>query len=254
MDPITIGLLAVGAVKAISGAVQKSRANKELKKDMPKYTRPSEYGKLLSIYEQQAGLGQLPGQEGIEADLSARTARGTRAISKYADSPVAAAALTAGLYGQEQQAIRDLGVQFADFKNKNMVALARAYEVGASYSDKEFSYNKFYPDQVRRNQAAQKWNAGQQNLWGGIDMMAGAGVDAFGAGGFGGGQAGGQAGAGLAIPGISPAAVGSASPNDIYGYYNPAMASQFMPALGTRVPTPALGSDWGSMGSWTPTK
>lgn len=254
MDPITIGLLAVGAVKAISGAVQKSRANKELKKDMPKYVRPAEYGKLLSIYEQQAGLGQLPGQEGIEADLSARTARGTRAISKYADSPVAAAALTAGLYNQESQAIRDLGIQFADFKNKNMMALARAYEVGANYSDKEWGHNVFYPDQVRRNQAAQKWNAGQQNLWGGIDMMAGAGVDAFGAGGFGGKApvATPAAAGGPPLPG--PAVVGSASPNDIYGYYNPAMANQFMPALGTRVPSPALGSDWGIMGSWTPTK
>ena len=38
---------------------------------------PEEYNKLLSIYQTQAGMGELPGQAGYEAALSTRTARGT---------------------------------------------------------------------------------------------------------------------------------------------------------------------------------
>ena len=148
--------------------------------NMPKYTRPEEYNKLLSVYQQQAGMGQLPGQEGYEAALSTRTARGARSAAKYADSPVAAVATTMGLYGQEQQAIRDLGLQFADYKTQAQRNLAGAYQVGMQEAGKEFSYNQWYPSQVRLNMGQQRMSAGQQNLWGGIDQMAGAAVDAWG--------------------------------------------------------------------------
>ena len=251
MDPISISLLVaaaakgvVGLGKTIIGGVQKRRAQKELDKETPRYSRPEEYEKLLGIFQQQAGLSELPGQAGIEAKLSSTTARGNRAIGKFSDNPVAAVAATAGLYGKEQGAIRDLGIQFAEFRNRAQNQLAGAYRMGADYSDKEFSYNEFFPDQMRRNMAAGKWNAGQQNLWGGIDMMAGAGVDALtaGIGGQAGGQDGGQA--------MSPAAVGSPSPTDAYGYYNPKLAGQFVPAFGTRTPTSRPGDDWGKWGSW----
>ena len=148
--------------------------------NMPKYIRPEEYGKLLSIYQQQAGMGELPGQAGYEAALSTRTARGTRAISKYSDSPVAAVAASMGLYGQEQQAIRDLGLQFADYKTQAQRSLAGAYQVGMQEAGKEFSYNQWYPSQVKLNMAQQRMNAGQQNLWGGLDQVGGAAIDYFG--------------------------------------------------------------------------
>jgi len=176
---VTAGL---GLAKSIIGGVQQRRASKDLEKEFPKYTRPEEYNKLLSIYQQQAGMGQLPGQDRYEAALSTRTARGVRAAGKMADSSVASVQAAMGLYGQEQQAVRDLGLSYADYQQQAQRNLAGAYQQGAEYSDKEFSYNQWYPDQVRRNMAAQKWNAGNQNLWGGIDMMAGAGVDAVSAG------------------------------------------------------------------------
>ena len=254
MDPLTLSLIAaggkalIGGIKSIAGGIQKRRAQRELDKEMPKYSRPAEYDKLLSIFQQQAGLGQLPGQDQIEAKLSSTTARGTRAISKYADSPIAAVAATAGLYGREQGAIRDLGIQFAEFRNRAQNQLAGAYKMGADYSDKEWSYNEFYPDQVRRNMASQKWNAGQQNLWGGIDMVAGAGMDALTAG------MNAQQGNPQQTPSAttSPAAVGSPSPTSAYEYYNPKMAGQFIPAFGTQPPAPRPGGDWGGWGSWTP--
>jgi hypothetical protein len=177
---ITAGL---GLAKTIIGGIQAIGGRRDMKKqlaNMPKYTRPEEYNKLLSIYQQQAGMGQLPGQEGYEAALSTRTARGSRAAAKYADSPVAAVAATMGLYGQEQQAIRDLGLQFADYKTQAQRNLAGAYQVGMQEAGKEFSYNQWYPSQVKLNMAQQRMNAGQQNLWGGLDTMGAAAVDAWG--------------------------------------------------------------------------
>lgn len=253
LDPISIALLAakgaIGLGKAIAGGIQKRRARKELEADFPKYSRPEEYEKILGIYQQQAGLSQLPGQDQIEAKLSSNTARGARAIGKYADNPVAAVAATAGLYSKEQGAIRDLGIQFAEFKNRAQGQLAGAYKMGAEYSDKEWSTNVFYPDQVRRNLAAGRFNAGQQNLWGGIDMMAGAGVDALTAG-LGGKMGGGATPSAAGDAGV--AAVGSPAPTSAYDYYNPNLAGQFVPAFGTSIPTSRPGDEWGKWGSWTP--
>jgi hypothetical protein len=255
MDPLTIALIAaggkalIGGIKSIAGGIQKRRAQRELDKETPKYSRPEEYEKILSIYQQQAGLGQLPGQDQIEAKLSSTTARGTRAISKYADNPVAAVAATAGLYGKEQGAIRDLGIQFAEFKNRAQDRLAGAYKMGAEYSDKEWSTNVFYPDQVRRNLAAGRFNAGQQSLWGGIDMMAGAGVDALTAG-LSGKMGGGATPSAAGDAGV--AAVGSPAPTSAYDYYNPNLAGTFVPAFGTSIPTSRPGDEWGQWGSWIP--
>ena len=259
MDPLSIALLAaggkalIGGIKSIAGGIQKRKAQRELDKETPKYSRPAEYDKLLSIFQQQAGLGQLPGQDQIEAKLSANTARGARAISKYASSPVAAVASVSGLYGREQGAIRDLGIQFAEFRNRAQGQLANAYKIGADYSDKEFSYNQWYPDQMRRNMAAQKWNAGRQNLWGGIDMMAGAGVDALTAGlgaktGTGGAPVDGsnesawmQGTANAASIPMNPGSAVSPATVQDFSIFNPAYAAQFMPNLGTPVPDKPYG-------------
>ena len=57
MDPITIALLVAaggkgvtGLAKGITGAVQKSKANKELEKEFPKYSRPEEFDKMLGLH------------------------------------------------------------------------------------------------------------------------------------------------------------------------------------------------------------
>jgi hypothetical protein len=187
MDPITIAMLvaagikgAAGLGKAIAGGVQANRARKELAKEFPKYSRPEEYDKLLSLYQREAGRGELPGQDRYEARISESTSRGVRSAAKYADSPVAAVAASSQLYGQQQSAIRDLGLQYAAFLQRAQQNLAGAYQMGAQYSDKEWWQNVGYPDQVKRNMAAQRLGAGQQNLWGGIDMFGAAAIDAAG--------------------------------------------------------------------------
>jgi len=169
----------LGLTKLITGAVQSSRAKKDLAREFPKYSRPEEYNKILSLYQREAGRGELPGQDRYEARISESTSRGVRSAAKYADSPVAAVAASSQLYGQQQSAIRDLGLQYAAFQQRAQQNLAGAYQMGAQYSDKEWWQNVGYPDQVRRNMAAQRFNAGQQNLWGGLDQLGAAGINYF---------------------------------------------------------------------------
>lgn len=202
MDPITIAMLVaagvkglVGIGKSVAGGIQANRAKRDLAKAFPKYSRPEEYNKLLSLYQREASRGELPGQDRYEAKISEGTARGVRSAAKYADSPVAAVAASSQLYGQQQSAIRDLGLQYAAFQQQATRNLAGAYQLGGQYSDKEWWQNVGYPDQVRRNMAAQRFNAGQQNLWGGIDMFGGAVTDAIGA--YAVGQEGANGGGGL---------------------------------------------------------
>ena len=180
MDPISLAIMGgLGLTKLITGAVQTARAKKDLAKEFPRYSRPEEYNKLLSLYQREAGRGELPGQDRYEAKISESTSRGVRSAAKYADSPVAAVAASSQLYGQQQSAIRDLGLQYAAFQQRAQQNLAGAYQMGAQYSDKEWWQNVGYPDQVRRNMAAQRFNAGQQNLWGGLDQLGAAGINYF---------------------------------------------------------------------------
>jgi hypothetical protein len=178
MEPISLAIMAaLGLGKAVVGGVQTAKARKELNKNFPKYSRPEEYDKMLALYQAEAGRGELPGQSRYEAKISESTSRGIRSAAKYADSPVAAVAAANQLYGQQQSAIRDLGLQFASYQQQATQNLAGAYQQGAQYSDQEWYQNVMYPDQVKRNMAAQKFNAGQQNLWGGIDMMGAAAIN-----------------------------------------------------------------------------
>lgn len=180
MDPISLAIMGgLGLTKRITGAVQSSRAKKDLAREFPKYSRPEEYNKLLSLYQREAGRGELPGQDRYEARISESTSRGVRSAAKYADSPVAAVAASSQLYGQQQSAIRDLGLQYAAFQQQATRNLAGAYQLGGQYSDKEWWQNVGYPDQVKRNMAAQRFNIGQQNLWGGLDQLGAAGINYF---------------------------------------------------------------------------
>ena len=88
---------------------------------------------------------------------------------------MAAVAASMGLYGQEQQAVRDLGLQFADYKTQAQRSLARGVSGRVcKRRARNGVVDEYYPSQVRLNMAQQRMNAGQQNLWGGLDTMGAA--------------------------------------------------------------------------------
>ena len=174
------GLMGLG--KSIVGGIQSSRANKALKDfKFPKYTMPSELENMLSMYQQRAAANELPGQSLMENKLGAQTAFGQRAAEKYAGTSGQALGAVTGLYGQQMDAVRDLGIKFADFKAQRQNELGRAQQVMAEAQDKQWEINQWLPAQYKYNELQSQKQAGASNLWGGLQDVASAGMNFMGA-------------------------------------------------------------------------
>lgn len=166
---------AASLAKGITGAVQSSRAAKGLRNiQAPTYQRPQEANELIDLYRQQAAVSQMPGQEGYESRMGAGVAGSVADIQRTASSSAAALGAITDIHGRKQDAIRDLAVQFAEYKTARQRDLAQGLQQGAQYSDREFEMNKWMPYQVRMNELTSQKQAGAANLWGGIEGMGSA--------------------------------------------------------------------------------
>jgi hypothetical protein len=162
----------MGLTKGILGAVQFGRANKELRgMKAPTYTRPDEVNEMVDLYRQRAAISQLPGQEAIESGLGATVAQGISDVQKSASSSVSALGAITDLYGKKQSAIRDLGIQFAEYKAARQAELGGALDKSAGYSDKEFEMNQWLPYNVKMNELMSRRQAGAANLFGGAESI-----------------------------------------------------------------------------------
>jgi hypothetical protein len=171
----------MGLGRSIIGGIQSSRANKALKNfKFPQYTMPSELENMLSMYQQRANAQELPGQSLIENKLGAQTAYGQRAAEKYAPSAGQALAASTSLYGRQMDAVRDLGIKFADFKAQRQNELGQAQQVMAQAQDKQWEINQWLPSQYKYNELQSQKQAGASNLWGGAQDVAGAGMNYMG--------------------------------------------------------------------------
>ena len=174
------GLMGLG--RGIVGGIQSARANKALKNfKFPEYTMPSELENMLSMYQQRAAANELPGQSLMENKLGAQTAFGQRAAEKYAGTSGQALGAVTGLYGQQMNAVRDLGIKFADFKAQRENELGRAQQIMAQAQDKQWEINEWLPSQYKYNELQSQKQAGASNLWGGLQDIASAGMNFMGA-------------------------------------------------------------------------
>ena len=147
--------------------------------DQIKYTRPEEYGQIMSLLKGQvSGLDSR--RESAEDRIESRTASSVTGISQLADSPVAALGAYGGLKEKEQQAIADLGLQYEGMKDQATMNVASGLEMGAGYSEKENYYNDMYKRMVKANMGASKMGAGTNMMWGGLDGIESTALDFIG--------------------------------------------------------------------------
>ena len=171
----------LGLGRGIVGGVQTARANKGLKNfKLPQYTIPGAYEDMMSLYQRRAEANELPGQSLVENKLGAQTAFGQRAAEKYAGTSGQALGAVTGLYGKQMDAVRDLGIKFADFKSQREAELGRAQQIMAQAQDKQWEINQWIPSQMKYNELQSMKQAGASNLWGGIQDVAGAGMNFLG--------------------------------------------------------------------------
>jgi len=178
MDPVLLAMLISGGIsgatnliQSLTGKAQAAKAERAISNwQPPTYKRPEEYGQILSLLKQRA-TSEMPGLSQLYANAGAGMAAQNRAIQSYADSPVSALGASSNLYNSYLNQVRNLGVQAALYKAQREAELAKGLEMGANYGEKEYYYNKFYPDQVRMNLLADRYRAGLQGMYGGLSGL-----------------------------------------------------------------------------------
>lgn len=168
---------AANTVKAVWGLVQRSKANKkiaELNENRPVYENQN-IKNLVSLYQQRAGISQLPGQQNMESRMDASVASSVGQAAKYAPSSAAMLGAVTDVYGKKQEAIRDLATTFAQYKAQMQGELGQAYSVAAKDEAEAWNVNKFLPWQTKMNELVDQRQAGAEALWGGLEGIAASG-------------------------------------------------------------------------------
>lgn len=169
--------------KMIQGASQLGKA-KKMKVERPTYQTPNEVLDATSMYRQLAGTNRLAGQSYAEDNINKSTSTSIRSAANAGGSSAQILSTIAGLNANENEATNQLQVQGAQNQMQNQGRLGQQLGVQAGYRDKEFEYNKDQPFQDAANTRSALYGAGQQNLMGGLDGLAGSATTALGTNAF----------------------------------------------------------------------
>lgn len=140
----------------------------------PSYQIPEAEKQALAASKRLAAQDKLPGQEILENQMGEKTASMSKLAGKMGGSAVGIGAL-AKLYGQEQQARRNLAVDAARYKAQNQGQMIGQLSNMARYQDKAYQENvkNKYGEEAGASSALIQ--AGMSNAFSGLSNIAGAG-------------------------------------------------------------------------------
>ena len=163
--------------KAFFGLVQRNKAQSQINRlnaNRPIYENQS-IKDMMALYQQNANISQLPGQQNMESRMDANTASAISQAAQYAPSSAAMLGAVTDVYGKKQEAIRDLATTFAQYKAQRQQELEGAYQVAAQDEAQAWNINKWVPWQTKMNEAVSMRQAGMDALWGGMEGIAASG-------------------------------------------------------------------------------
>jgi len=163
----------LGIFQTWYGADQAKKGRNRMEKELRRisYTRPEEYDQIMSTL--RGRVSEIPSRrEGAEERIRGRTATAIEDIRQTADSPVAALGAYGGLKGREISAIKDLGMEYEERRDRAKMDVVGGLRMGADYTDKENYFNDMYKHMVGANIGASQMGAGEQMMWGGLDLAA----------------------------------------------------------------------------------
>jgi hypothetical protein len=234
MGPLAGMGLAVQGLSSLFGAIQGSKMLKEAKKITPQY-KPYETSKAAS---EMLGLAQTrlnainPMRAAAQRNIGTSQANTMAGISRNVTDPSQALAMAAGVQGQADQALFNIGAQDQAMQQQNLANLMQAQNVmiGEDRMKYQDMLTKFQLDQAQKNALR---SAGQQNILGAGQNLS---ASLFGAqqmmnqaaGALTGGAGGAAAGFGSAMGGMMSGGARSASSGFGYGIGGimPGMPSQ----------------------------
>lgn len=173
MDPLTIGTgisAGLGLVKSAIGIGQMLFGKKP---ERPTYTMPTEFNQILGISKYLASQRGLPGQDIMQRNLANTTAQGVGAVQETTTGGAGLGAV-AQMYGGQQQQQMNLDVAGANAYAQSLQGVQQALGMIGQEKKQEFEYNVNMPYQRALQEYYQKKTSGSQNLFGGIQDVAGA--------------------------------------------------------------------------------
>lgn len=172
IDPVSASIgAAASLVKGLTGTAQFIKGNRVLKGiKRPTYEIPSEIAKNLSISERMAleGLPEEQRKQYID-NLNRQTGS---VLSGFTSRKAGLTGLT-NLTQTQSDAFRNLMVEDAAAKQQNQLAAMQQRNIMASYRDKAFEYNKAQPYEQKLAEGQALQGAGLQNIFNGVDELAG---------------------------------------------------------------------------------
>lgn len=178
-----IGALGLAAIaqgagslaQGIFGGVQAARANKafsRLQANRPTYDIPKEYENVLRQY-QLAYASDMPGYAQTLSNIGQASARARGAAERGAISSNAYGAQVGDIYQKELDAIQNLGIQQAQYKQSQLANIAQAEQTIGGQKLEQQNWNKFIPWQTEMNRFGEQKQAGIQNMFSGIQSGLG---------------------------------------------------------------------------------
>ncbi|OHB99070.1 MAG: hypothetical protein A2Z57_04030 [Planctomycetes bacterium RIFCSPHIGHO2_12_39_6] len=168
---------AVGGVfKTGLGVAQFIKA-KKLEKSLgkrPEYKTPEEIAQMLAIAKAKAAQTEMPGQNILEEKIGAASASGMRQATQASDSSAALMATIAGITGNEQEQLADVGVKASEYRDLQSERLKQSLMAVAPYKDQEFATNKMEPFKEKATAIESLKGSALENAYGGITQTIGA--------------------------------------------------------------------------------
>lgn len=213
-----LGGAAGGLIGGITGFFQKKKGN-QLLKDNPRPTEQIPQEVLANADEAKSmALTGMPSEQYAQAQKNIQRQQ-ANAIASSDDRRGGLANIPA-ITQQGTDAQAALDAQNGQMRNANRLNLQSVNNNVASWKDRLFDYNEKQKYDQNRQYALSLIGAGNQNLYSGIDKLAGGLVSYAGQGGFNGrgGDGGAQQSYTQQGTGLADTSGGMNSPGDQYGY------------------------------------
>ena len=169
MDPITLATIGIPALfnlgKSLFGAGQLAKNKRPV---APKYEIPSAVQNYLNRLNIKSHQG-LPGQDIIEGKIGAQVANSIGDVNRSASSSASALGAVTDINQRAIDAVRDVGFQSAQYRDKNQDRAIEGERYKADYQEKAWEYNQNIPYQQKMNEFMANKQAGNANLWGGLE-------------------------------------------------------------------------------------
>ena len=165
------------AYQLFTGMKQQAQAGIGLSRlKRPEYNTPEEALRSMNVAQNRYADKFMPGQ-GAYTDRVEQQAANAFAQSSEAGNPFA---LISNIQGQSANQLRDINTQAVNQQMANEKAYQQSLGQIADYRDQEWQINKFAPYRDKYNEFRDMYGAARQNIYGGLDSLAGIGTNLIG--------------------------------------------------------------------------